>query len=189
MKIKSKLNGEISNVRGDIAREMVKMGVAEIINDGTVENGRESFRLPQPGDHKPAAPKWEVIERASSEGKNHGTLCIRMTILNQTTDYIGAPEHIRQIGGWSPPENIVRDYTRQWAAHPELRDQLAVEIEDVRARTQNSKAGDALAAANQELKNGRVPWASAPDARLMGTSMFGDPVYLTTDGYKVISED
>jgi len=66
VKIKSKLNGEVSNVRADIAREMVKLGVAELLepdtgSDGIVApNGEPPYRLPKPGDTPNPSPHFFV---------------------------------------------------------------------------------------------------------------------------------
>ena len=75
-RIKSLLNGEVSNVRGDIAREMIKLGVAEALDpleenkqkglvtvtpDGTVFSpGEPAYRVPKYGDASNPAPHFYV---------------------------------------------------------------------------------------------------------------------------------
>jgi hypothetical protein len=119
-RIKSLLNGEIQNVRGDIAREMIKLGVAEAIDpvedqipprkvaadvtvdgDGTVHQiGGDSYRLPKPGDAARAAqPQFEVIV-ANEYKSTQKFLAIRMTQGRTVVDYVGKPENANRRVTW-----------------------------------------------------------------------------------------
>ncbi len=42
-KIRSLINGEVKNVRGDIARELVAMGVAELLSEDTADAVASGF--------------------------------------------------------------------------------------------------------------------------------------------------
>jgi hypothetical protein len=128
MRIKSKLNGEISNVRGDIAREMVKLGVAEIIGESPAE---VAARLPKPGDAVTPEPRWSV-EVVGLETK-HLAIQMLIGVQNNQTLYIGHPDSVNARKEWpgggrylngfgrAVPDEIAREYKRQWKASESLR--------------------------------------------------------------------
>ena len=133
MKIRSKLNGEVSNVRGDIAREMVKLGVAEIISDGTVEAvGEKPYRLPRPADLQVPLPEWKVGTARTVDEVHF--LAIVLNVGHNHITYFGEPRlvnaKVRTVGGgtrWFSgfgrecPAEIVEEYTRRWNADASLR--------------------------------------------------------------------
>ncbi len=95
-------NGEVSSVRNDLGRELVRAGLAE-------ELPKEA---PKPAD---TAPKFEVVIR---KGIGTQLTVIRMSVLNRYQDYSGAPDEItaRHFGGFEPPKQVVADYRRRWEA-------------------------------------------------------------------------
>jgi hypothetical protein len=128
--IKSLLNGEVSNVRADIAREMIKLGVATALDPLDTSEG-EGSRLPK---YQPAVmpePSWEVCVHNGAQGAK--TLCIRMTLPNVTVDYFGLPADANRRHEWrgggrylngfgrEVPADIVKLYTRQHKENPSLR--------------------------------------------------------------------
>ncbi len=142
-RIKSLLNGEVNNVRGDIARELIRMGVAEALDtieevtrkgqisvstDGTVApDGEAAYRLPRYGDHKPAVPRFYVD---LYEGKY---VSIFLEIGGVIRHYRGDPDCIHNRRdhtgrefcsalGFPVPVEIQKEYLRQWKKNSSLRD-------------------------------------------------------------------
>jgi hypothetical protein len=129
MKIRSKLTGEISNCRGDIAKEMVKLGVAEFV-EGAIEN--RPNKLPRPGDWKAPEPQWKVgVKRRADDVEILG---IFLQVGAQQMAYYGPPAHVnakvRSKGGTESffsgfgrecPFSIVAEYERRWYADESLR--------------------------------------------------------------------
>lgn len=117
MQIKSKLNGETSHVRPDIARELVKMGVAEIV------------RLPRPGDAPKPVPAWAIVDY-------HGFLAIEMRLgtvggkhTGRVQYYLGSPDSVNNrkdhagntfctAFGWHVPDDVVDKYKRACKQQP-----------------------------------------------------------------------
>jgi hypothetical protein len=127
-RIKSLLNCEVSNVRADIAREMIKLGVATALDPLDTSEGS---RLPK---YQPAAvpePSWEVCVHNGSQGAK--TLCIRMTLPNVVVDYTGSPADANRRLEWQGggrwlngfgrevPTEILKIYNRQYKDNPSLR--------------------------------------------------------------------
>jgi hypothetical protein len=125
VKIKSKLNGEVSNVRADIAREMVKLGVAELLepdtgSDGIVApNGEPPYRLPKPGDTPNPSPHFFV---GVHEGRY---VSIFLKIGNVERRYSGDPRYIHNRKdhagrefcsslGFPVPVEIQKEYLKAW---------------------------------------------------------------------------
>jgi hypothetical protein len=146
-RIKSLLNGEISNVRGDIAKELIRMGVAEAIDpieevtrkgriavstDGTVQpDGEAAYRVPKPGDAKPAAPRFYVDDFVNIGGDR--LVSIFLEIGGQTRRFAGDPSRIHDrrdhsgrefcsLLGFPVPVDIQKEYLRQWKRNPAKRE-------------------------------------------------------------------
>jgi len=128
-KIKSLLNGNISNVRGDIAREMVKMGVAEII-------GEDPDGFPRAGDAAIPPPEWSVCLLT---GSGFQELVIKCVVGKATYYYSGLPKGLNDKEEWPGgfrylngfgreiPAHIVDEYTRAYAMNPAQRGAKVVE--------------------------------------------------------------
>lgn len=137
-KIQSLLNGEVKNVRGDIARELVAMGVATILEedkaDGFVRPRDEApYRLPRLEDAVIPEPQWSV----EKHGESKPLLVIVMRVGNSTATYSGSPANVNRKNTWEGcpkdgghfwngfgrpvPAEIVELYAREWMANPELR--------------------------------------------------------------------
>jgi len=135
MKIKSKLTGEVSNVRGDIAKEMVKLGVAEYVPldpavsllDVARANLQETMGTPAP-----VQPVWEVLVRdLPVSGKKE--LVIQCAVGQQKTYYSGKPENVnlrrqwegggRYLNGFgrAVPDEICEGYLKAYKKFPTLR--------------------------------------------------------------------
>lgn len=137
MKVKY-ANGEISHVRNDLGRELVRAGIAQEICDGSVTapniRGEEHYRLPKPGDARVPAPEWEVGVFGE---KPNQRLAIRMQLLGTELFYDANPMRVNALKEWdSPtgkhrrylsgfghkvPSEIVDDYARRWKENPNLR--------------------------------------------------------------------
>ena len=133
MKIKSKINGQISNVRADIAREMVKLGVAELLEpdsaDGVVHAGNETYRLPRAGDAVVPEPRFSVglIRKGTSS-----FMAIILKIGNVERFFCGSPNAIHDrfetVGrnrrefcsalGFPVPVEIQKEYLEAWKRGP-----------------------------------------------------------------------
>jgi hypothetical protein len=127
-RIKSLLNGEISNVRGDIAREMIKLGVAEAIDN-----------VDAPESAGPRLPKWrpaikpnfvwsiDLIWADSAHTQQwiairrdmpHGNLvdtsyCVaHPESVHNMKDHTGAP--FCSAFGCRVPEEILEQYRTRW---------------------------------------------------------------------------
>lgn len=153
MQIKSKLNGEVRHVRPDIAREMVAMGVADIV--GESPNEQES-RLPKFGDAGPQVPTWEITTYHGVERKY---LAIKFSMGQRTEFYSDPPDKIRRIGGWVPPQQIISDYAKQYRAYPELRDKLSLQLASANqsAATANERASRDKQSMDDAVRGGHVP--------------------------------
>jgi hypothetical protein len=149
-RIKSLLNGEVSNVRGDIAREMIKLGVAEEIDpieevtrkgriavstDGTViPDGEPAYRLPKPGDaqrQSAAASRFYVDDFVNTAGDR--LVSIFLEIGNVTRRFAGDPSRIHDrrdhsgrefcsLLGFPVPVDIQKEYVRRWKQNPGKRE-------------------------------------------------------------------
>lgn len=159
MRIKNLITGVVSTERADIAKALIRQGLCQAVeSDGTIEPpGEPPYRLPRPGDFKAAAAKWAVmVYESTGEVDARKFLVIKLEFLNQVIFYAGAPDAIRQIGGQTPPKEIVAKYKRQWEANPDLRDQYALASEGPCA--ENQKAAQELA---QKKTNDRIRFAEA----------------------------
>ena len=133
MKIKSKLNGEVSNVRADIAREMVNLGVAELLEpdtggDGVVYAGNEVYSLPRPGGPAPE-PHFSVGLYRRGESSCQA---IVLKIGNVERVFSGRPDAIHDrfemVGrhrrdfcsalGFPVPPEILKEYLEAWKRGP-----------------------------------------------------------------------
>jgi hypothetical protein len=137
-RIKSLLNGEVSNVRGDIARELVRMGVAEPID--SLEEVQQA-RLPKPGPIKPlqvnwsieyvssgivvssAAPaiKWLAIRRDTVRGNMTDTsyCLLPPNVVHDRTNHNGDP--FCSAFGVAVPKEILDEYRQLWKSNPQSR--------------------------------------------------------------------
>lgn len=138
-RIKSLLNGEISNVRADIAREMIKLGVAtaldpkELEPDGTVAPyGESPYRLPRAGDARPPMPTWSVVITpfANKLAIQRETIWGPQKTEKAFCSFHPASIHDRRAAdgtlfcssfGCAVPEETLVEYKRQWKANPKLR--------------------------------------------------------------------
>jgi len=102
MKIKYVQTGIIAHERPDIAKALIRGGVA-------VELPSEP---PRPAD---TTPKFEIVVHRGTEAQ---FLAIGMSVLNRRQLYFGAPDEItaRHFGGFVPPKDVVADYRRRWEA-------------------------------------------------------------------------
>jgi len=134
-KIKSLINGAISHVRGDIAKELVAMGVAELLSEDTADAVASGFfekpaPFPPPGSFKVPEPKFYTAIINGPKGPK--LLVFVCEILNRKDYFSGDPATIsdRDFGrpvSSIPPEALAT-YAKQWHAHPELRDANATYI-------------------------------------------------------------
>jgi hypothetical protein len=127
-RIKSLLNGEVSNVRGDIAREMVKLGVATALDALEAPNESPS-KLPRYNPESVPEPQWEVV----TTGVTQHELVIRMTLLGGVYHYSGSPENANRKISWDGgfryannfgreiPRQILAQYAAAWKSSPDLR--------------------------------------------------------------------
>lgn len=150
MKIKNKFTGVVSNERADIARAMIRQGMAEALepdtgDDGVVRAGNETYRLPQPGDYKPPKVEWSVVIVERSVGPKDAVqtwriLAIQRAAIRQhvTGGFVDLqhcmlpPEFVHDkkyhtgerfcsaFGCPVPPE-ILESYKKQWKANEQLR--------------------------------------------------------------------
>jgi hypothetical protein len=148
-RIKSTLTGEVSNVRGDIARELIKMGVATAIDSlepeadlpvcGESHQDAQRRRLIATMQVNPAAPVWAVvtIPRPSAHDTAGKELNIQMEILggvymwngdpkraNITVDWDGGKRYVNGFGRLIPEETLGR-YTHLWKQNQTWRGALA----------------------------------------------------------------
>lgn len=147
MKVKYK-NGEVSSVRNDLGRELVRAGIAEAVdpkdleqsnkpNDGT---NLDLQPLPKPGDFRCPNPEWEVVLRKKATGGDE--LAIRMRILGTDYFYCGHPatanNKISWDGGfrWTSglgreiPSETLREYEHRWKRHENLRAPASVQMDE-----------------------------------------------------------
>jgi hypothetical protein len=125
--IKSKINGAVSNVRGDIAREMIKLGIAEEVQGEGVEAPLIRSNEPVPVPER----KWEI--RLLRETRPEPVLAIEMRQGPTLIQYIGPPDVLTAVRKWdggqrwlhgfgvSVPEGIAAEYTKRWQGNPHLR--------------------------------------------------------------------
>jgi hypothetical protein len=125
-------NGEVSSVRNDLGRELVRAGIAFAVNQKELD---EPEQVGPPRTYKPgsvAAPKWKVGQ-FSKPVSGGFELRIQMQILGQTYSYNGDPYKAnarvewdggsRYLNGFgrAVPDEILDEYSRQWKANPDLR--------------------------------------------------------------------
>jgi hypothetical protein len=119
MKVRDIRTQQISHVDASIGKMMIASGVAT-----------EIPQLPHPGDYKRKrlVPQWDV--NAYRVGNDEEILGVRMEIGATVCFYFGKPEHLnwkRDHAGniFDPnfgrmvPENICKEYTRQYQKNPE----------------------------------------------------------------------
>jgi hypothetical protein len=151
-RIKSTLTGEVSNVRGDIARELIKMGVATAIDP------LELADMPAPGKPKykaaaPPEPSWDVttIKRATrgNDGGEYPELVIRMEIIGQVYNWSGQPKYANAVARWDGgqrylsgfgrpvPDEVLARYEHLWKKNPQWRGPYGETKEETSANTKN----------------------------------------------------
>jgi hypothetical protein len=135
-RVKSLLNGEVSNVRGDIAREMIKLGVAEALDSLGPDTGENTSKLPKYNPTAVQEPSWEVTVHQGAQGAK--VLVIRMTLNNGTYDYAGLPKDANRRREWpggglylsgfgrAVPKEILKQYEKSYDANSELRGETLV---------------------------------------------------------------
>jgi hypothetical protein len=121
MKIKSLINGQVSNVRGDIAREMVKLGVAEILPE-----------FPKPGEAVLPPEEWAVVLIGGYKGGNkHLAVQLKMgpqvflfwdnpRLINARREWQGGGRYINGFGR-AVPAAVADEYTKRWNQNEALR--------------------------------------------------------------------
>jgi len=172
-RIKSNLTGEVSNVRGDIARELIKMGVATALESLGPDSPGEGSRLPKPTDPiVKLNPKWEVcVHTGREDGK---TLCIRMCLGNSVVDYFGSPDAANARREWKgggrwlngfgmavPPE-ILKQYARSYKENPSLRGAAFTSLpEGVNTGPSNETMAANKEACDRELASGNAHYQTS----------------------------
>jgi hypothetical protein len=128
-RIKSTLNGEVSNVRADIAREMVKMGVATALDSLDALSDTPSLLPRYQHPAAPTEPRWQI----ETVGLSKKELVIRMSILGQVYYFSGNPASANKTVAWDGgsrflngfgraiPKQILEAYREQWNANESLR--------------------------------------------------------------------
>jgi len=114
--------GETEHVENNVGRFAVAAGLATEVGGEIRAPGEPPYALPKPGAAPAPTPKFEVTEYV---GVTRRYLAIKMSILANTTFFTGNPKAIKLVGGWPVPDDIRRDYAKQWERHPDLRDPLA----------------------------------------------------------------
>lgn len=132
MQIKNLFTGIVTNERADIARALIRQGLAEALNPKDLQ---EDAPAGPPKGYKPgsaAQPHWEVgtYPLPVSGGAE---LRIVMQILGQTYFYNGHPDRADARATWdggfrylnglgrAVPDDILAEYKRQWKSNSNIR--------------------------------------------------------------------
>jgi hypothetical protein len=111
MRVKNLITGVESTERADIAQALIRQGMCERVNDGSVTPaGEDSFRLPRPGDFVMPAPKWCVTETPLAY------CAISFELLGNRIFYTGRPDLIspRAFLGREAPKEILEQYKQAY---------------------------------------------------------------------------
>lgn len=135
MKVKY-ANGEVSSVRNDLGRELVRAGIAIVLepdtDDGVVHAGNESYRLPKYGDARIPQPSFSV-ELLHNQMTNNRYLAVVMVLGEQRITYIGPPKEINDRVTWPGggrwlngfgrecPADVAKEYDKRWKENDDLR--------------------------------------------------------------------
>lgn len=105
-------NGEVSSVRNDLGRELVRAGIAKEIN--------------VPASKPDDTPQWSVHETALG----HAAISMKLPVLGQTITYSGRPDLIRPgtFLGRDVPAAILEQYKHLYSV-PARRDPISAEIQ------------------------------------------------------------
>ncbi len=131
VKIKNKFSGVVSSERADIARAMIRQGMAEALEPDT---GESPSGLPKPGDYRPPQRNWSIdlIAAFDLQDPVKKWLAIRCDFHNSVTFCTAAPDAVHNRKTWDgkpfcssfgvcvPPE-MLDQYRKQWKASPHLR--------------------------------------------------------------------
>jgi len=168
-RIKSNLTGEVSNVRGDIARELIKMGVATALESLGPDTEGSPSRLPK---YQPAVvpePQWQVLIRNNSDDTK--VLVIRMTLPNMVADYFGPPADVNRKIAWpggfrwangfgrAVPDEILSDYNRQYKRNEGIRGVAFGLPQDVNTGPSNETMAANKEACDRELASGNAHYS------------------------------
>ena len=156
-------NGEVSSVRNDLGRELVRAGIATL-----VENEPDGRCLPKPGDYKVPAPRWSVETVATHTGH---VLAVVMRLGNSDPVlYAGSPKFINARREWQGggrfvngfgrrvPDETVKQYAQLWK---EAEPQPVIEGQEEIRRMFSGVENQAMAADkvyfDDAVKSGNVP--------------------------------
>jgi hypothetical protein len=125
-------NGEVSSVRNDLGRELVRAGLCTVLEQEPEVNPNQRPRYaPGPAPESRWFITIENYDDALCPGKK--VLAVRMDCAQQVAYYFGQPEHINACIKWeggqrfvngfgrAVPESVAVNYARQWESNPHLR--------------------------------------------------------------------
>jgi hypothetical protein len=127
VKIRNKFSGIVSSERADIAKAMIRQGMAEALEPE--QQDTEPGKLPKYDPSRIPQPTWSV----SIEGNVRKELCIRMELPGLVALYSGHPKNINSTVSWPGgqrwlsgfgrecPAEIATQYSRQWKDNEQLR--------------------------------------------------------------------
>ncbi len=130
MKIKNLFSGVVTNERADIARALVRQGMAEALEPDTGD--AKNDYLPKPYTASNPVIFWDVITRHRADGKDE--LAISLVVNGrQPIFYQGKPENVNKRQEWDGggrwlsglgrecPEEVVKRYKKLWKSNDQLR--------------------------------------------------------------------
>jgi hypothetical protein len=130
MKIKNLFSGVVTNERADMARALVRQGLAEALEPDTGDE--KNAYLPAKCTASKPVVLWDVITRHKATGG--GELAIQLVVNGASPlFYLGKPENVNKRQEWEGggrwlsglgrecPEEIVKLYKKQWKSNENLR--------------------------------------------------------------------
>lgn len=165
MKIRILASGEIRHIDNSTGSALVSAGLAESLSATDDKPGR----LPRAGDAVVPQPIWEVVVIKSAQP----VLAIRMTIGTQDALYTGDPKKVNARVEWNGggrftngfgrevPEEIAKQYAKQWKSNDHLRAVGGFSDPDTRdafSSTVNTVGQQEKEAFDREVANGNVPF-------------------------------
>lgn len=174
MQIKNLFSGIVTNERQDIARALIRQGMAEAVDPKELEMvarpGEQPYRIPKPGDFKMPEPKWLVDLHTRAQ-----VLVIQMAILGQFYFYSGDPSDANRTEKWNGqprfingfnraiPQPILEEYKRRWKAEPNHRDvPKFVSANPSNADSENEQRKAEQKRYDDAVRNGNVPYSGTP---------------------------
>lgn len=136
MLIRYLTNGVEQHVQNQLGRSLIAAGLAqEIPPKGSLLDQTRARLAAQMGSAPALEPKWAVVTEpyADLQDPNKHVLAIRMDLGKQTSHFFGYPDQVNAKKEWDGgcrylngfgrevPEEIAKEYRRQWKANKHLR--------------------------------------------------------------------